>query len=155
MAFVLMPNHYHLVMREIVDGGISSFMQKMCGYAGYFNKKHNRVGSLFQSRYKAIPMQSEGQLGIIFQYVHTNPVELKEPQWKEHKVKNKEEAIDWLKIYRWSSYHDYIGKPTFPAVIKRDFFLDFFGGEQKCRKVVEDWVSFKARKAQLEEKDIE
>ena len=49
MAFALMPSHFHLIVREIIDKGISYFMQKMGGYTGYFNKQYNRRGNLFES----------------------------------------------------------------------------------------------------------
>lgn len=155
LVFALMPNHYHLIIREISEGGISAFMQKMGGYAWYFNKQYDRSGTLFQGRYKAVPIQDEMQLGNVFTYVHTNPVGLKEPEWKDLKVKNAQNALNWLATYRWSSYHDYIGKPSFPTVTERSFFLDFYGGEQSCRQAVEDWVTFKAENARLGPEIIE
>ena len=155
MAFVLMPNHYHLVVREIIQGGISLFMRKMGGYATYFNKQYDRTGSLFQSRFKAVRIKDQNQLGTVFVYVHTNPVELKEPAWKDFKVKNYKNAITWLENYKWSSYHDYIGKPTFPTVTRRKFFLNFYGGEKDCRKVIGEWVKFKAENAKLGPEIIE
>lgn len=86
LCFVLMPNHYHLILREIRKGGIIAFMHKMAGYATYFNKQYDRVGSLFQSRYKAVQIKDDTQLANTFVYVHTNPVELWEPKWKELRV---------------------------------------------------------------------
>lgn len=150
LAFSLMPNHYHLIIREILDDGISTFMQKLGGYARYFNKQYDRSGALFQGRYKAVPIQDEIQLGNTFTYVHTNPVELKEPAWKDLKVENAQNALNWLATYRWSSYHDYTGKLSFPTVTQRGFFLDFYGGEHVCQKAVEDWIMFKAENAQLD-----
>ncbi len=151
LAFVLMPNHYHLLIREIKEGGISFFMQKLNGgYSRYFNLQYKRVGSLFQGRYKAVPIETDGQLTTVFVYVHTNPLELKEPEWKGLlKVKNKAQAILWLESYRWSSYLDYIGKPNFSAVTQQEFFLDFFGGKNRCREVVEDWIKFNADSQKL------
>ena len=144
LAFTLMTNHYHLIVREITKNGISAFMQKMGGYTSYFNKQYDRVGSLFQSRFKAIHIKSDNQLMSTFVYVHTNPIELKESQWKDLKVKDYQSAIKWLENYRWSSYLDYIGKQNFPTVTKRDYFSDLYGGINGCRQVVEDWIKFKA-----------
>ena len=130
LAFTLMPNHYHLILREIIDGGIALFMQKLGdGYTGYFNEKYDRhgVGGIFQGRYKSVRIKDDIQLGNIFVYVHTNPVELKEPEWKDFRVKNARNAINWLSHYRWSSYHDYVGNPTFPNVTQRGFLLDVYG----------------------------
>jgi len=155
LAFALMPNHYHLIIKEITDSGISSFMQKMGGYSTYFNKQYNRSGALFQSRYKSVTVEDNIQLGNVFVYVHTNPVELKEPGWKDLKVKNATSAINLLENYRWSSYLDYAGKTNFPAVTQRDFFLKHYGGEKACRQAVEDWITFKAENAQYGQEIIE
>ena len=70
LAFALMPNHFHLILREIQEGGISLFMRKLGGYSTYFNKQHNRVGPLLQGRYKSVQIKDEIQLGNIFNYVH-------------------------------------------------------------------------------------
>ena len=66
LSFVLMPNHFHLIAREIVEGGISAFMRKMGGYASYFNKQIKRTGALFQDRYKVVAIKGEGQLAGTF-----------------------------------------------------------------------------------------
>jgi len=149
LGFTLMPNHFHLILREMVLGGISKFMQKLGGYTTYFNKQYNRPGSLFQSRFKMVRIEDDNQLYTVFVYIHTNPVELWEPKWKEFKVKNPNGAIQKLEQYRPSSYNDYIGNVEFPYVINREFFLNFFGGENKCKQAVEDWVQFKAEKTRL------
>jgi len=150
LAFVLMPNHFHLIFQEIVGGGISLFMKKLGGYCIYFNKQYKRVGPLFQSRFKAIQVQDDIQLSNIFVYVHTNPVELKEPKWKdEWKVENVTEAIEWLKGYKWSSYLDYAGEPNFPGVIHPKFFLNFFNGEKGCQNAIEEWIKFKGKTAKF------
>lgn len=144
MAFALMPNHYHLIVREIIPKGISLFMQKIGGYTSYFNKQNNREGSLFQSSYKCIEIKSDAQLFTVFTYVHTNPVELIEPMWKNQQVKDLNKAKQFLKNYEYSSYRDYINKPTFPNVTTREFFTQLFGQEKSCKKAVEDWIKFKA-----------
>jgi len=155
LGFALMPNHFHLIIREIILGGTSKFMQKLGGYTTYFNKQYNRLGSLFQSRFKAVEVKDDIQLHTVFVYVHTNPVELWQPGWKDFSVKNPAEAIQKLKKYRLSSYNDYIGNSEFPHAINREFFLNFFGGENKCKQAVEDWIRFKARKTRLGSEVIE
>ncbi len=154
LAFVLMPNHYHLIVREVVKGGIIRFMRKMGGYVGYFNRQHNRVGPLFQSRYKAVPVFND-HLKTVFNYVHTNPVEIKEACWKKGDVKHLKEAHEWLCDYKWSSYRDYIGIPTFPTTTQRHFYLKLYGSQKKCRKVVENWVKNKAKYLENEGLDLE
>ena len=150
LVFCLMPNHFHFIIREIHEGGISLFMNKLGGYSTYFNKQYDRVGPLFQGRYKSVKIKNDTQLINIFSYAHTNPVELVESEWKDLKVKNKKNALKYLETYKWSSYRDYIGKPTYPAVVNRKFFLDLLSGEKGCKQVVEDWISFKAQNAGLD-----
>ena len=155
LAFTLMPNHFHLIVREIVEGGISLFMQKVGGYTVYFNKQYDRVGSLFQSRYKVIPITTDEQLRVVFSYVHTNPIELFEPGWKEFKVKDPQQTFKKLQEYHWSSCQDYIGVPTFPLATQRGFFLDFMGGEEKCLEAIKQWIEYKANTTVFDQKILE
>ena len=74
-AWALMPNHIHLLIRTR-DKPLSKFMQKLLtGHANYFNKKYNRVGHLFQNRYKSILVQAEMYLLKLIRYIHINPLE--------------------------------------------------------------------------------
>ncbi|MBI2450108.1 MAG: transposase [Candidatus Nealsonbacteria bacterium] len=146
ISFCLMPNHYHLILHQLVDGGISLFMKKLSnGYTGYFNEKYNRkgIGALFQGRFKAVHVEDDRQLMALICYIFTNPLELLEKNWKEVGVKDVEEAVKFLESYRWSSYLDYIGIPNFPSVTKRDFVTEFFGSSDKIKKSVEDWILYK------------
>lgn len=150
LGFVLMPNHYHLILKEITPGGISLFMQKMGGYSQYFNQQYERSGHLFEERYKSIQIKSDKQLHIIFNYVHTNPVGLVEKEWKNFKVKNKTNAINYLETYKWSSYHDYVGRTKFPTVTQREFYHEVIGNKKDCRKSVENWIEFKALNSKID-----
>ena len=155
LAFTLMPNHIHLILREIRKKGISAYIQKLGGYSTYFNKQYERMGSLFGSRFKAVRVKDDIQLNNAFVYVHTNPVALWEPGWKDFKVEDSGRAIKKLEEYWASSHNDYIGNPKFPNVINRDFFLHFYGSEKNCRQAVEDWIRFKAVKTKLGAEIIE
>ena len=81
LGFCLMPDHIHLLVRQLVDNGISMFFQKMGGYSTYFNKKHERFGSLFQRPFKAIHIRTQNQLLIVITYAHLNPISLIESEW--------------------------------------------------------------------------
>lgn len=143
-AFALMPNHFHLLVNQLRENGIALLMQKLGGFSYYFNKKHQRVGTLFQDRYKIVHIKTESQLKNAFVYVHTNPLSLIEPQWKEGIVKNPKKATDFLENeYRWGSYFDYIGKENFPTLITKEFFLELLGGEKGIKKEINSWIMFK------------
>jgi len=155
LAFCLMPNHIHLLVRQLKEKGISKFIQKIAsGYAGYFKKKYNikLKGHFFQDRFSAIHVKTDEQLRVVFVYLHTNPTLLVEPEWKEKGVKNPKKVIKFLEEYKWSSYQDYLGKKNFPSVTKRKFVLEIMKGPKGCRKWVEEWIGYKGRVRKLIEK---
>ena len=77
LIFALMPNHFHLLLKQKRGGGIVKFMQKLgTGYTNYFNKKYKRVGGLFQGRFKAVLVSEEAHFIHLPFYIHTNPLDL-------------------------------------------------------------------------------
>jgi len=142
LAFCLMPNHVHILLKQIKYDGTSRFMKKFAtGYAKYFNEKYEKMGHLFQGRFQAIHVKDDAYLKVIFNYIHTNPVSLVEPKWKTEGIKNAKTTIEFLENYKWSSYQDYIGKKNFPSLTKRSFLSEVIGKEDECRECVEDWVN--------------
>ncbi len=141
LSFCLMPNHVHLLLRQLKEQGISQFMRKIeVGYAGYFNRRHERMGYLFQGRFQAVHIQNDAQLRVVFVYIHANPVSLIEPIWKRKKLRKPSRAIEFVENYKWSSFQDYIGKKNFPSLTKRDFITEVMGDREACRGMVEDWI---------------
>ena len=157
LAFCIMPNHLHLLVRQLVEGGISKFIKKLNGgYGGYFNRKYKRKGYVFQDRFTAVHIKTEEQLKVVFVYIHTNPISLIEPKWKEIGIKNPEKAIEFLENeYRWSSYPDYIGKKNFPSVTDREFVLKVMGGEEGCKEFVRAWIKYKGKIREFAELALE
>lgn len=144
LAFCIMPNHIHLLIRQIKDGGITKFMTKVgAGYGGYFNRKYNRKGPLFQNRFGAVHIKNEEQLRVVFAYIHANPVSLIEPKWKELGIKNLKKCVEFLENYRWSSYLDYIGKVNFPSVTERKSMIEIMAGETACNDCIDDYLKYK------------
>ena len=139
-----MPNHIHLLVRQLKDEGITQFMRKFgTGYATYFNKKYSRMDHLFQGRFKAVHIKTNEQFKNVFVYIHTNGISLVEPKWKEKGIENPEKIVKFLENYKWSSYPDYIGKKNFPSVTKRDFLLKVMGGEKGCKEFIKSWIKYK------------
>ncbi|PIV65347.1 MAG: hypothetical protein COS09_00015 [Candidatus Nealsonbacteria bacterium CG01_land_8_20_14_3_00_12] len=148
LAFCLMPNHIHLLVRQLEDGGISKFVQKIAsGYAAYFKNKYEIKlrGHFFQDRFNAVHIKTDDQLRVVFTYIHTNPVELIEPGWKEKGVENPKKIIKFLEGYKWSSYPDYLDKDNFPSVTERKFLLEVMDKEKGCRQWVESWIMYKKK----------
>lgn len=107
-AYCLMPNHFHIVVRQIKKNGITLFMKKLLtAYSMYFNTKYDHSGVLFQGRFKSSLIDSESYFRYIFSYVHLNPVELYQPNWKSGKIKNVRGVRDFIKGYAHSSLLDY------------------------------------------------
>jgi putative transposase len=144
LTFYFMPNHIHLLLRQIKNDGITQFMKKFgTGYAVYFNKKYNRKGHLFQGRFRAVHIKTNEQLRTVFVYIHTNGVSLLEPKWKEKGIINLKKVIKFLENYKWSSYADYLSKKNFPSLTKRGFLLKVMGGKKGCREFVNGWIEYK------------
>ena len=76
-AYCLMPNHFHLLLYEKKDGGVTTFLSKLStAYVMYFNKKYKRTGGLFEGRFKAVRVGEDGYLEYLFSYIHLNPIKL-------------------------------------------------------------------------------
>ena len=141
LAFVLMPNHYHLLLKPRIENGVTLFMKKInIGYANYFNKKYERSGALFQGRYKSVIVTKEAHFIHLPYYIHANPLDLVIPEWRDGKVRNPKKAMDFLKSYRWSSFSDYIGRVNFPLTTQRDFLLEFVGGTTRYKINFSEWL---------------
>ncbi|MBU3926017.1 transposase [Patescibacteria group bacterium] len=123
----LVPNHFHLLIRQIKDNGVSLFLHKLgIGYTKGFNKKYERVGSLFQGSFKARLVDNDEYFRYLFYYILSHPLELLDPQYKEKGTSDYNGAIQFLKSYKWSAYSDLICNVNFPAVINKDFIKEFF-----------------------------
>lgn len=141
ICFCLMPNHFHLIIEQLVEDGISRFMHKLgTGYTNGFNLKYKRSGALFQGPFKAVLIKNETYLIHLSRYIHLNPIELEEKNWKEIGIKDWSKANQFLEDYRYSSYLDYIGKKNFPSIINRKLILEIFDNEKKYRKFVREWL---------------
>ena len=139
--FCLMPNHYHLMVSPAVEGGIPRFMKKLnMGYAKYFNEKNDRVGALFQGKYKSVLIERDAHFLYLPYYIHFNPLDLKMPEWRENKIHNPKESLKYLQSYRWSSHLDYMGVKNFPSITQRKLFLELFGGEKKYTQSIKRYL---------------
>jgi putative transposase len=144
-SYCLMPNHFHLLVREKEDGGISKFMQKVTtGYTMYFNKKHDRSGSLFQGRFKATHVADDRYLRYLISYIHLNPVKLIEPKWKEVGLFDLVRAEKYIEQYLGSSYLDYLGKQR-PEnkIIERKVLPEYFSSGADFKTFVTEWLTYK------------
>ena len=125
VSFCLMPNHFHLIIKEVEEGGISSYMQRVLNsYAKYFNKKYEKSGHLLQGPYKAVHISDNRQLVHVSAYIHKNPRELEGWKNKEHQ-------------YTWSSYQDYIGENRWPNLLVSDIITGQFKNKKEYGEFVQ------------------
>ncbi|TSC67683.1 MAG: hypothetical protein CEO19_109 [Parcubacteria group bacterium Gr01-1014_73] len=147
-AYCLMPNHFHILIREISENGISNFMQKVgTAYTMYFNCSRDRTGSLFQGPFKVEHVNNNNYLKYLFSYIHLNPVKIIEPNWKENGIANEQKVKQYLATFPYSSYMDYVGvKRDFSKIIDRKSFPEYFPSKTTFIKCLDDWLRFKKPK---------
>ncbi len=108
-AYSLMPNHFHLLLQEITDGGISLFMSRLGNsYTKYYNLKNGRNGNLFVKPFLSKHVEKDQHFSNIAQYIHLNPAELFEQKWKSGEVSNIVTLENFLRKYPYSSLSDYL-----------------------------------------------
>lgn len=141
-GWCMMDNHYHLLISERIEGGLTQFIRKLnVGYAMYFNEKYRRVGTLFQGRTKKKHINSDAYFLHILHYVHLNPLDFHKgsESWRTLEVENSTQALQHLARYRWSSYLDYCGRRNFPSLVNMDLFSDVFKHYEKViRRYLQD-----------------
>lgn len=130
IAYCLMPNHYHLLVKQCVGGGIDHFMgdwQK--SLAKYHNTRYGRIGPVFQGRFRAVRIESDEQLLHLSRYIHLNP-------YSSYVVKR----LDQLAHYKWSPLREFImaGKEVCnPLTV-----LDHFSNRSAYRQFVFDYGGY-------------
>ena len=133
LAFCLMPNHFHLLLRQKEEGGISNFMRLVCdSFTRYFNIKNERLGPLFQGAFKAVLVESDEQLLHVSRYIHLNPL-----------IAN---VAKDLNDYLWSSYPAYIGlePKEWREIVPLDnqMILSQFSSNKNYEEFVRDQISY-------------
>ena len=144
-AYCLMPNHFHILVKEIVEGGVSKFLAKLTtSYSMYFNTKHKHSGSLFQGTFKAEHVDNDEYLKYLYSYIHLNPVKLIDPEWKEKGIRDIEKAKKYLEGYHYSSYEDYAtGGREESAILSSKEFPEYFEKQGDFAEFVEEWMRYK------------
>ena len=129
-AYVIMDNHFHLLLEPPL-GNLSEIMRHFnISYTGFFNRRHKRVGHLYQGRYKSILVEKEAYLSVLSRYIHLNPIRLKKLEKSPAK-----EKLEKLLNYSWSSFPAYIKTTKRDGMIDCSLVLADYGGDtDKGRK---------------------
>ncbi len=129
-AWVLMPNHFHLLVRT-GRAPLSTFLRRiLTGYAVSFNHRHERVGHLFQNRYKSILVEEEPYLLELVRYIHLNPVRGKT-------VVN----LNQLDNYPWSGHTTLMGKRNYPWQDTEEMLVRFGKRVKKARQLYREFMA--------------
>ena len=128
LKWSLLPNHYHLLIYEVVEGGILEFTKRLGNaFTKYFNiKNEGRSGYLFQNSAKIIPMTNDRQYLYIPYYIDINPLDLIFPNRKNVSIRDNKKALGFLRTYKWSSFKDYFGDGGMEQIINKDLFYELF-----------------------------
>jgi putative transposase len=114
VCFVLMPNHFHFLLKQLEDDGISKYISLFSNsYTRYFNTANNRVGPVFQGAFKSVSIESEEQLLHLTRYIHLNP-------YVASMI-----SKDELQHYPWSSFPKYLKEPISFYYNKTYSYYDF------------------------------
>ena len=143
-SFCIMPNHFHILVTQTAEKGISRFMQKLStGYSMYYNKKYKHTGGLFEGKFKSEHAGNDRYLKYLFSYIHLNPIKLIQKDWKEIGIKNKKEALEYLNNYQYSSYLDYLGTERIQNnILNKEVFPNYFPNKKSFIKEVFEWINY-------------
>lgn len=129
LAYCLMPNHFHLLLKQNTKEATTRLMRQLINaYTLCFNRRHNRVGSLFQGVFKAIRVENEQYLLQLSKYIHQDPLQINAS----------------LEDFTWSSYKNYLNEPS-PEWLKAQEILSYFNEEKpqlSYKKFVEDELNY-------------
>jgi putative transposase len=128
-AFALMPNHFHILLRQEKDGGIKQFLSNLNNsYSKYYNTKNNRVGPLMQGPFKAVLVENEEQLLHVSRYIHLNP------------VTSCIIDVKHLKTYPNTSLPMYVSQDK--NLVDSKIILDFFTNTEQYLKFIFDQIDY-------------
>lgn len=143
IAFCLMSNHFHFLLKQVKENGTSRFVSNFTNsYTKYFNTKHKRVGPLFQGIFKAVHVESDEQLLHLSRYIHLNPV-------TGFIIKPED-----LGLYKWSSYLSYIDDKA-QGFIDKDIVMNFFKKTNDYEAFVLDQADYARSLRVIEHLNIE
>lgn len=124
VSFCIMPNHFHLLVKEMGEAGIASYMQRVLNaYGKYYNTKYGKSGHVFQGPYKVVHIENDLQLMHLSAYIHRNPRDISE--W-----------VDKEDRYPWSSYHDYVRNNRWNNLLAMGIILDRFSKREEYEEFV-------------------
>lgn len=142
LCYSIMPNHYHLLLRESKEGGITDFIRRCnTSIAKYINTKTERAGPLFESNFKSKHIDSNNYLLHLSVYIHLNPLDfLDGEQWRENKLKDWKKKKARLLGYKWTSLKHYLMENfNDPIISGEEIILSQFNNKGDYENFLQEW----------------
>jgi putative transposase len=138
-AYALMDNHYHLLIKEIVEGGISNFMLKLgTSHSMYYNLKHDRTGRLFEGTFKGRHAADDEYLKYLFAYIHLNPKAL-----AGLGTDATLSSVEFLRSYPFSSFVDHVGvSRSENKILDLSAFPSYFSNVSEYLEDMKFWLDY-------------
>lgn len=140
-AYCLMPNHFHILITEKTEGGVSKYMLKLLtAYTMYFNKKYVRTGKLYEGKFKSTYANNDKYLKYLFAYIHLNPAKLIDKNWKIRKGRSSKELLDYVLNYNYSSMKEYRNLQF--KILNTENFPEYFENMDDHKNELFNWLEF-------------
>ena len=143
-AYCLMPNHFHILAREKIEDGISTYMRKLLtSYSMYFNKRYKRSGRLFENVFKSNLAMDDRYLKYLYSYIHLNPAKLVNKDWRNQtKIEmSRDKLLQYLSSYPYSSLMEYLGDFD-SGILNPIRFPGYFLKPKDHKKELFEWLDF-------------
>lgn len=149
-SYCIMPNHFHILLTPLIEGGVSKFMQKITtAYSMYYNKKYKHTGGLFEGKFKAKHVTDDRYLKYLFAYINLNPVKIIDTLWKKRGLRDIEKTFIFLETYTFSSYFDLLHyNDNSKTRVESDIlslvaFPEYFPTGTLFKKEIISWFSYR------------
>lgn len=144
LSFTLMDNHFHLVLQEIIEGGVAEFMRKLSNsMTGYFNTKYEETGRLFQGPYKARRVDKDNYLQYLAVYIHIKNVFELYPGGLKNALANFNDAFEFACNYQYSSLGAYFSNRHIAApVINTNMYRETFKSKKEFKEFARNCMDF-------------
>lgn len=140
-AYCLMPNHFHILVREKIESGVSKYMLKlMTAYTMYFNKKYKRTGKLYEGVFKSTHASSDRYLKYLYSYIHLNPAKLIDKNWRESKDRDNSNLLRYVFSYSYSSLREFVDSKS--QITNPSKFPAYFNKPNDYKRDLFEWLNF-------------
>ena len=141
LCYAIMPDHYHMLIKERVDGGIINFVRKCdISITKHINTRDKRRGPIFESLFKSKHLDSNEYLTHLSTYIHLNPLDvISGKEWRNHKLENWSKIRKKIIDYPWSSLKFFLEDKPDPIVSGEKAILEQFKNKKDYESFLREW----------------